>query len=171
MGVIKKIKVQFGVLGTGDPRYLKLDDMSSWSYIADKPAIVEITLPAYESPLTFDWTKNAVNEFNSTNLLAKCTDCTEDTYLPDGIYEITLKGSPSTYFYTLKYLKTDTVELKLDAAILAHEEYSTTFKTKVVEAIFLLRAARANVKFDNTARADSLMTQLLRLVKEIENCK
>ena len=118
MSVIGKITVDFYVFSEYDPKVLLVGDNSNWLHIKDNPAIIEILLPGSSKPIIFTYLKNGINSFNSHNLKITCLkgDCTEEEFsdLPDGIYTITVKGSPSTFFKTKYHLKTDRLNQVID---------------------------------------------------------
>src|SRR5699024_11186167 len=91
---IGKIELNFQVVDTGSPRMLVVDDFSKWRVIKDMPSFIEITLPGSRKPITLPFEKYARNGFNSLSLGITCNvDCEDNlTDLPDGIYELCLKG-------------------------------------------------------------------------------
>jgi hypothetical protein len=171
MGKISPVNLRFGVVNTGDPRYLKLDDMSNWSFIEDKPARIEITLPATVAAVNFNWGKGQVNEFDAKILHGSCHEGATGDYLPDGIYKLTLIGTPETYGYTIYYLKTDNFDLSLDRILLDTDRYSDEFIGIVDELTFLKRAAEAHVKLENMKKADEIISQAWDLIERLKNCK
>lgn len=122
MSTLGSINIDFFVFTLYDPKYLIVSDNSTWLHIIDKPAIIEITIPGSTRIITFSFIQNAINTFNSNNLKLTCPhgDCTEQTYidLPDGVYTITVKGSPDTYYKTKYHLKTDRINQRLDKILI-----------------------------------------------------
>ena len=168
--------LDFQVLNTYDPRILMLADSSVWEHIGDKPAIIEITLPGESEPITHYFQKNSVNNFNSINLLVNCglpCGCEDLSHnnLPDGIYTITLKGSPDTFNVTKKYLRTNNTQLEIDKMFLSQSlscsQINYKLKEKVSELNFLLLAAEANTRLDQMTEAYEL---LMKVQKEIKKC-
>jgi hypothetical protein len=108
--------IDFFVYENNDPRTLVVADNSTWKHLVDKPTIIEITLPGYTEPcVTHYFEQGAKNSFNSNTLYSNCVSCKKPSYdyLPDGVYTLTVKGSPDTFQETIKYLKTDAINLEL----------------------------------------------------------
>lgn len=170
---MNKVNLELAVLDTKDPRFLSIMDLSDWSYLSEKIAIVEIILPGYVEPVVYEWDKGQVNVFNSYNLLQNCTDPSALLNLPDGIYQITIKGSPDTYNYTISYLKTDLVQIDLDNILIASD--LNCMDMDVVEQMqtleFLIKSAEANVRHDNVRKADDIMTTVYSMIEKMKrNC-
>ena len=112
------IRLSFQVLETRDPKVLQVLDESEWGLLEDRKAIIEITTPGMSDPVTLFLGKNQVNTFTSLTLGLNCfnyDDCNVKYLdLPDGIYDIKIIGSPSTYNFSRKYLKTDLIRRRLD---------------------------------------------------------
>jgi hypothetical protein len=134
MSVIGKINVNFFVFSEFDPTVLIVADNSRWLHIEGKRSVIDITLPGASKPITFEYLKNGVNTFNSHNLKITCLkgDCTDEVYgeLPDGIYTITVKGSPSTFFKTKYHLKTDRLNQVIDKNLIDLGYYFDEEKVK-----------------------------------------
>ena len=111
-----KIDIDFSIHSS--PFYLKVVDLSVWGLIESKTAIVEIVLPGYEGPEVKFFDKHKLNVFNSNLLGTSCDGCKELTTLPDGIYKITVKGSPSKYSKSLYFLKTDLFDMEVDKILI-----------------------------------------------------
>lgn len=162
---MQKPIVDFYVLKANDPKFILIADNSMWQHIEGKTAIVEITFPGSTKAITHYYSQNQINSFNSVNLKYNCNlDCgCEDTGfygLPDGVYTITVKGSPSTFFKTKYYLKTDTLRLKLAKVYFdLHLEAGPIDHSKklfVDEIDFLIEAAEANIRLSNLKEAQEL---------------
>lgn len=98
--------INFVVEPVIEPKYLILLDLSEYYHIENSPAIVEIYSPGYTQPVTHIWNKKAINVFNSQNLGLNCSDC-DHVDLADGIFTITVKGSPDSFYKTRCHLKAD----------------------------------------------------------------
>ena len=172
---MNNIRLYFQVVGTDNPKTLRVVDESEWGILADRAAIIEVVPPGRQDPSVFYLGKNQVNIFNSLNLcLNEEEDKNKFLNLPDGIYDITIKGSPSSYNFNRKYLKTDVIRLDLDkvwarAGILCdHQDDDLMEKIKEVE--FLLTSAEANTRIGNIIEAESLLEKAQRLMEIINNC-
>ncbi len=70
-------------------------DTSIWSFIENKPAIIEIIPPGVVDPIVYNVAKNKTNIFNTSNLGMSNIGVLND--LPDGVYKVTIKGSPDSF--------------------------------------------------------------------------
>lgn len=159
-----------------DPYWLRVADYSIWSLIEDKPSIIEITLPGYSTKVIEYFDKYKTNGFNSLTLKINCDgDCgdTEKVTLPDGIYEITVKGSPDKFNKTYHYLKTDMLQLDLDKVIIeAFEEGCINdISNKLTEIELLLEGARSYIRYDNLQIAGNMYQKASGLVEKLKDCK
>lgn len=173
---MNNIHLEFEVESTNNPMNLRVVDQSEWGILAERPAIIEIVTPGKEEPVTYFLGKNMVNVFTSTSLrTADNKDKFDFEPLPDGIYNITIKGSPSSYNFSRMYLKTDSIRLNVDkiwarAGILCEHENKEVLE-KIEEVEFLLRAAEANLRLGNAVEAQELYEKAERLVYVLNNCK
>lgn len=173
---MNNIKLEFEVINTNNPKNLRIDDQSEWGILADRPAIINIKAPGRDEPVTHYLGKNQINMFNSMTLGINCDDPDHKFInVPDGIYDIQIVGSPSTYHFERKYLKTDIMRLNLDkvwarAGILCdHEDDDLMEKIKEVE--FVLAAAESNTRLGNTQEAEELFKKAEKLMYIINNCE
>lgn len=100
MPELGKIRVDFQVITSNDPKILMVADFSEWKHIVGLPAVISITLPGARNPIQHNLIKNKINGFNSNTLGLTCeTGCTDPEYqdLPDGIYTICVEGSPNKF--------------------------------------------------------------------------
>ena len=174
----KKINVDFSIIQDKNPYYLHIMDLSEWSVIKQKPSIIEITLPGFESCKTFYFDKEKVNFFNSNILNTVCIDeciIPEESALPDGIYTITVKGSPDKFFKTKRYLKTDLLEIEIDKLLIesfkSGDRVTKDLRNSFNEINFLLLAANSNLKLDNVNEASKLYDRASKLVEKLSDCK
>lgn len=155
--------------------HLKVEDYSDWGTIENQPSIIEITLPGYSSVKTHYFDKHAINVFHSINLISSCTDCSDEEKipLPDGIYVIKVIGSPSTYNKELKYLKTDSLQMKIDKIYIdtVNSKNRESLKNKLTEIEFMLNSAEAHLRWDNETEARMLYDQIVREVEKLTDCK
>lgn len=174
--VVMGINIDFQVYDSKDPRALIVIDTSNWAHISNDPSIIEIITPGFETPVKNYYMKNSVNVFHSDDLGLNCSESCEDSRrdLPDGIYEITVKGSPEKFNKTRKYLRTSKLQLKVDKLLigLALECDTSEIKEKVSklnEINLLIKSAEANVRYDNICTAQELLKKANKLVERI-NC-
>jgi len=179
MGILGKINVNFYVFSEYDPKVLLVGDNSKWLHIEDSPSIIEITLPGSTVPVVFNYLKNGINSFNSHNLGISCFsgNCSEEEYtnLPDGIYTITVKGSPSTFFKTKYHLKTDKLNLKVDQLLIDlgmyFEESKIKERDELLNIKIYLMIAESHIRRENISEAKTFYELAVEEVDRIENCK
>ena len=172
---MNNINLDFEVIGTNNPKSLLVVDKSEWGILADRPAAIYIKTPGVEKEVSYYLGKNQVNVFNSITLGVNCGD-QKFNYLnlPDGIYDITIKGSPSTYSFNRKYLKSDSIRLNLDKVwartnLLCDEpDEDIMEKIKLVE--FFLTAAESNMRLGNFDSVEGLFEKAQRVMDIINNC-
>lgn len=174
-----KINIDFQIYDSKDPKVFIILDTSEWAHIKDKPSIVEITLPGESSYITHYYGQNQVNVMTSMSLNLNCDNCLQDMLeLPDGIYTITVKGSPDKFNKTKSYLRTTKTQLDLDKLFInlslecsiSDDEVKRKIQ-KLNEIQFLLKAAEANVRFDNTCVAHDLLSRAQKLISKQSKCK
>lgn len=172
---MNKINLDFEVVSTNNPKTLRVADQSEWGMIADRPAIIEIIPPGEENPYTYYLGKNQLNVFNSKTLGINPGREGGFENLKDGIYDITIKGSPSSYSVNRKYLKTDSIRLNIDkvwarsTVLCDHEDDDTIEKIKEIE--FLLVAAEANTRLGNFEEVKQLYEKAEKLLYVLNNCE
>ena len=168
-----KTTIDFQVLETFDTRYLSVADYSDWGLAESRNAIIEITLPASDKPVTHYFDKKAINRFNSILLGLNCSGV-ENLDLPDGIYTITVKGSPDKYKKTRTFLKTTQTKLKLDTILINNVSSCNDIDGKIVDEILeieiLIKAAEANIRYGNECEAFELFQKAQKLIDRKLNC-
>lgn len=171
---MSKPKLDFQILKNDDPRYILVADISEWNHIKELPSIIEVTVPGSKEPIVYYYSKNTITSLNSVNLYLNCgTGCGCDgedhNFLPDGIYNIKIKGSPDTFFREKKHLQTAKLRLELDKMYIKanlDSPNSDLSVNKNFERIdLLLTAAEANIRQDNVNTAYDLYTLASELVK------
>lgn len=173
---MNNIDLDFEVIPTNNPMTLRVVDQSEWGILSERPAIIEITVPGKDESVVYYLGKNQVNVFNSKSLFVNPDDGKfEFVPLPDGIYNIKITGSPSSYSFERKYLKTDSIRLNIDkiwarAGILCDHENSDVIK-RINEVEFVLIAAESNLRLGNIIEAQNLYEKAERLVHVLNNCK
>ena len=114
---LEPINIDFQFISTGDPKVMIILDTSTWGIIENKPAIIEIVPPNKTKALVYSYQKLKTNVFNSSNLFLSPIGCFED--MPDGVYQIIVKGSPDTNCKQRDILKTDQFDKELDTLYIA----------------------------------------------------
>lgn len=175
---INKINLSFQVINTYDPKTLQVADMSDWGMLEDRKAIIEIVVPGFKEPAVFYLAKNMINTFTSPTLGLNCTpqgSCGVNYLdLPDGIYDITIKGSPSKYQFNRKYLKTDILRKDLDAlwirASVLCDNRDDELMEKIKEIEYCLSSAEANTRLCNIREAHALLDKAQHIIEIANNC-
>lgn len=164
------IEIDFEVYSS--PYYLKVRDISVWGLIETKPAIIEIIVPGYSSPITKFYDKNKLNVLNSSMLGLNCEGQEGLTTLPDGIYTLKVIGSPETFFKEGKYLKTDLHDMEVDKIFIENfkDIGKEVFDKKMTRIEFLKRSAEAHLRYDNIEMASSLFTLAQEEAEDILKC-
>jgi len=172
-----KIRLDFDIINTGNPYYLSLYDTSNWGVIKDKVAIIEIVRPGEDNPLIFTFEKNKLNIFNSNLLEEVCLeegcDVPDLVMLSDGLYSITLKGSPDKFFKCKLYLKTDSFELELSKLFIKYfSDCKADMKIleKITEIKYLIQGAKSAVRFSNITLANSLWEKATNKLDDLKDC-
>lgn len=174
---MNNIEIDFEIYDTLDTKTFIVLDNSNWENLENKPSIIEIILPGKIDPVVRFYDKG-VNKFNSKRLFLNCDTCNhsfED--LPDGIYDITVKGSPDIFNKNKKYLRLTKTKLDLSEIYASYGlecfNNDKDIKNKfnhINEINFLLRSAEANVRRDNVSTAQKLLFKAQKLIKK-HNCK
>ena len=174
---MKKIDVKFQVLNNNDTKNLAVFDLSEWAHIDSEPAIIEIVLPGFSDPVVHYFGKHSINYFNSHSLGLSCGECgnEEEVDIPDGVYEITVKGSPDKFRYHLSHLKTDSTRLELDALFMklnfCKNEVDQDLLKRIQKIDLYIKAAEANIRYDNICEAQELFFKAQDDIKKLANCK
>lgn len=172
---MNNIHLDFEVISTNNPKTLRIADQSEWGILADRPAIIEIVPPKDENKYVYYLGKNQLNVFNSKTLGINPGRGNDFENLKDGIYDITIKGSPSSYSFNRKYLKTDLIRLNIDkiwarsTVLCDHEDDDVIDKIKEIE--FLLAAAEANMRLGNFENVKQLYEKASKLIYVLNNCE
>lgn len=154
---------------------LIVTDLSDWKHIEDKPSIIEITLPGSKTPVVKYFDKYKVNKYNSFDLEINCYDeCAsqQELSLPDGMYKIVIKGSPSSFYKEYMYMKTDKFDAELaKLTVLAHNKpHKEAYIKKLLDMYMLKVTAEAHVKTDDISVATELFQKAIETVEKLKNC-
>lgn len=173
---MNNIHLDFEVIGSYNPKTIRVADQSEWGILADRPAIIEIKRPGSEEIYTYYFGKNQLNVFNSKTLgVNPGAPANDFVDIPDGIYDVTIKGSPSSYSANRKYLKTDSMRLNIDkvwarAGILCEDEDDEIIE-KIKEVEFILTVAESSMRLGNFDTVQQLMDKAKHLIDVINDCK
>lgn len=173
---MNNIHLDFEVIGSYNPKTLRVADQSEWGILADRPAIIEIKRPGSEDIYTYYLGKNQLNVFNSKTLgVNPGAPANDFVDIPDGIYDIAIKGSPSSYSVNRKYLKTDSMRLNIDkvwarAGVLCEDEDDEIIE-KIKEVEFVLTVAESSMRLGNFDTVQQLMDKAQHLIDVINDCK
>lgn len=166
-----KINIAFDVFTGGDPYTIKIGDYSEWLTIKNSPAVAEITLPGASDPIIYSFVKGAINSYNSTTLYNDCIEC-EESQLPDGIYNITIRGEGG-HFKQKYYLKTDVIDLEIGKKLIELGfVYTDTVKSKyeyIQQIKFHLDSAKANTTEGYIKDASKHFAEAQKMIK-CNNC-
>ena len=173
MAQLDTINLDFQVLSTADPKILVVIDTSVWGFIEDKHSIIEIVTPGTEKIVTYSFVKGKTNVFNSSNLLLSPLGVYND--LPDGIYRITVKGSPDTNCVHRDFLKTDKARLELDELYINLGTDITRknieLKQELLDIDCLIRAAEALVRRGKLKKGYSFFKKAIRYINDYKECE
>lgn len=177
MAITDKIDVDFQIIPTLDPRFITIADYSTWGHISGKPTIVEITTPIDKDARVHYFQQGQLNVINSYHLGISCIkECGEVELedIPDGIYKITIKGSPDSFQHTRSYLRTTLTQLELDKLyinlnLLCDRLDEVVFR-KLTDIDLLLKAAEANVRHGNNKKAQFLLFRAQDLIEQTKGC-
>lgn len=151
--------------------YLKIIDMSCWGIISESPAVIEITMPGYKHPIKKYFPKEDTI-YDAYSLHMTCDDECEKVELPDGIYHVLIKGSPSTYSNEYYYLKADQLVRDLDKGLIKHlnKDCNECGKKEFLEAKFLLEVARTYIRSGMVNKAAEYYKMARKIVDKM-TCK
>lgn len=174
MAILDKINLDFHVLSTGDPKLLAIIDTSVWGAIEDKPAIIEIILPGMVEPRIYNYIKGKTNTFNSSNLLVSPVGEYQD--LVDGIYRITVKGSPDSFCKHRDFLKTDQARLELATVYINlgfdNGDKDARAKKELLQDIdLLIRSAEALVSRGHLKKGMDRFKEAVRRINDYNECE
>lgn len=173
MAILDNIRLDFQVLSTGDPKILVIIDTSVWGFIENKPSIIEITPPGSSKTRTYNFVKGKSNVFNSSNLLI--TPVGEYKDLADGIYRISVKGSPDTNCVHRDFLKTDKIRTELAKIYISlgvDNDKETIEKKKTIQNYdLLIRAAEYSVKIGKLKKGMHYFKKVVSYINDYNECE
>lgn len=179
--MIRRPIIDFSVLqeaGYTNLTTLFIADNSYWEFIEGEPAIIEIITPGAKDPVINYFEQHKINNFNTSNLDLKCHNCNDYELgeLPDGIYSITLKGSPENFNKHRYHLRTTKARIDLAKALVnldvtRQDGYNKEVEEKIHKASLFLDSAEANTMFGKISKAADEYRQAKKIINKINNCK
>ena len=174
MAITDTINIDFQVFSTGDPKLLIIMDTSTWGLLEDKAAIIEIIPPGSAEERVYSFEKGKNNVFNSSNLLI--SPIGEYNPLADGVYRISVKGSPDTNCQHRDFLKTDKARLELANIYASLGTDNTDPEVKRVKKIIqdielLIKTAEILTTRGKLKEAYSRFKEAVRRIKNYNECK
>lgn len=175
---MNNINIDFQVYDSNDPKYIIVLDTSIWMHLERKPAVIEIITPGEVKKVAYEYTKNGVNILNSINLGLNCNGCKQEFIdLPDGVYEITVKGSPDKFYKKRYYLKTTTIQSRLDDIILKYYSDCDTCDENAEEISRILRyqdlisVAEAFIRKGYKCEAQDIIFKIQKFINKHKDCR
>lgn len=175
----QKIKIDFQVLETHDPKFLMVGDTSEWEYAEKKPSYILITPPGSSKAYQFSFNKKSMSTFNSHNLGITCftNDCEEEDYqdLHDGVYTICVKSFYEGVEKVKYYLKTDRFEVELKKTIikngLEYDKKDKEFRETIFEIKWQLETAKSWASEGDWVKANRFLNIAKKMLKQLRECK
>lgn len=175
---MKKIHIDFQIYDSNDPKQIIILDTSIWSHIESKNSIIEITPPGANKPIVQYYTKNGITIFNSLNLGLNCNEG-DINYndLPDGVYEILVKGSPDKFNKKRYYLRTTILQGKLDDILISHYSNCKNCNetnediSKILRYRDLISVAEAFIRKGYKCESQDIIFKIQKYIEKFNNCK
>ena len=175
---MRKIHIDFQVYDSNDPKQIIILDTSIWAHIEDKISVIEVIVPGSKKSIGHIYTKKGITILNSINLGLNCADCGEEFIdLPDGVYEITVKGSPDKFNKKRYYLRTTLTQKKLDDILInSYSECKNCLENnedieKILRYNNLLKVAESLVRRGYKSDAQDIIFKIQDFLKKFKNCK
>jgi len=173
---IGKIRLDFQILDSGDPRVILVSDFSEWLVIEDMPAYLYVTPPSMEEAIVRVFNKNATNGLNSLNLGLSCGEELEN--LEDGIWNIKVRGGKNGERIVEKYyLKKDELQIELDKVWvklgIEYDIFDREVRDYLLYIVGFLEAASAQIRQGDVPKAKEffkLAQNKMEAFKECKNC-
>lgn len=168
---LQNIEIDFEVLKTGNPRTLLICDTSTWAHIENSTSIIEICLPTGKT-ITHYFSKNNNNIYNSSNLYLSAIE--ERKYLPDGLYRITVKGSPDSFNKTVNHIRTEKLQLDIDTLYISqgstYSEIPEDVKDVYNSINFMIKASESAVRLNESKKAISYYNEAKTIYENYKKC-
>jgi len=173
---IGKIRLDFQILDSGDPRVILVSDFSEWLVIEGMPAYLYITPPNQEEAIVRVYNKNATNGLNSLNLGLSCGNELEN--LTDGVWNIEVRGGKNGERTVEKYyLKKDELQIELDKAWIKlgieYDIFDKEVRDYLLYIVGFLEAASSAIRQGDVPKAKEffkLAQNKMEAFKECKNC-
>lgn len=165
-----EVNIDFRI--SSDLYYLHIEDLSCWGIVANKPAIIEITVPGYRKPIKKYFDKRDTS-YDASNLDMVCGDTCPKTELPDGVYNIVITASPGTFSQEYNYLKLDKFEKDFDKLRIESlmKECQDCSRKQLNEIEFRIKAAKSLVMFSRVSEASDVYKTARKMLDKLLNCK
>ena len=177
MPTIGEINIDFYVFSL-DTKSILIGDISTWNSAENKPAVISITPPGSDSPIKLNFAKHRTNGFNSNTLNLTCvTECGEQNYvdLSDGVWEILLQASPSTFSKKRYYLKTDQISTEIAKiyikAGLEYDINNKQLRDDLEDIDFLIDQAKSATIGGKKVIAERNFEMAVTLLNKYQDCK
>lgn len=161
-----KIEIDFTVFDDLSPKSLLVWDISRWEFIRDKPSVITIQ---YEdnNPVVEYFAKNRLNVIDSYRIFGD-----ENKELPDGLYTITVKGSPSKHKKERYVYVTNQIRKEIDLLYTtsnSEEEKENLWKYE--QMLFSIKALVRRAKVVEAQEVYEALSQQVEDYKNYGNCK
>ena len=159
-------KLDFEIINTTNPKVLIVSDISSWGIIENDPAIIEIKLPNSTSIKTYTLEKLKNNVFTPSNLEINQKE------LSDGLYKITIKGSPDKFSVSKCHLKTSKTLMKLyNLYCKAYKEEDQDLKESLLDTRNQIIAAEACTAMGDGEKGACMLKEASDTLTDIGECE
>lgn len=159
-------KLDFEVISTTNPKTLIVSDISSWGIIKDSPAIITLKLPNSTKAKVYTLEKLRNNVFTPDNLNINQTE------LSDGLYEITITGSPGKFSVSKCHLKTSKALMKLyNLYCEAYKEDDKDLKASLQNVKNQIFAAEACTAMGNGEKGACMLKEASDTLSTMKECE
>ena len=163
-------KIDFEVTDFNNPNILVIIDNSNWGAIKEKRSVIEILRPGYVEPF-IDYFNKYKYIANNSIFGATCDDCDDVQPMSDGVYTITIKGSPDAFSKTKYFFKTSTIDLEIAEMYVKKGINDKAFKSKIQKVEYLLTFASSHVKVGDLNTAGVFYNKARKELDKLKNCK
>lgn len=136
-------------------------DLSDWGAIVNEPSIMEVTYNE-ETNYVGDFGKGRYNRIDSLKMFGEVNES-----LPDGLYKITVKGSPDIHKKTIYYFRTDDLRQRFGYIYLS-EKGDANLIDKIYEVFIMLESIKLLVCQGNITRAREKYETAIKIIEVIE---
>lgn len=136
-------------------------DLSDWKAIINDPSIMEVTYNE-ETIYVGDFGKGRYNRIDSLKMFGEV-----DENLPDGMYKITVKGSPDLHKKTIYYFRTDELRQRFGYIYLSEKEDAKLID-KIYEVFIMFESIKLLVCQGNITEAKRKYETAEKIIEVIE---